>query len=151
MRTITRDIAGAFIFSKDSKILLGKTGKGGVYEDMWVVPGGGIEDGETKLNAVKREAEEEVGLVIKVHQIEPVDKPSHGESKKILRDTKEEILVKMTFWDFKVQLDKDAKDIELNLRDDMSEARFFSMEDLNNMQLGGGTKASLISMGYLRV
>ena len=55
MRTIKRDIAGAFIFSNDNHVLLGKNIKGGVYEDLWVVPGGGIDEGESKVEAARRE------------------------------------------------------------------------------------------------
>lgn len=38
MRTIKRDIAGALLFSNDGHVLIGKNVKGGVYEDLWVVP-----------------------------------------------------------------------------------------------------------------
>ncbi|MBX6334015.1 NUDIX domain-containing protein [Candidatus Saccharibacteria bacterium] len=61
MRTIKRDVVGAFIFSSDNKILLGKSRKGGVYHGTWMVPGGGIEEGETMRDAVIREIREEVG------------------------------------------------------------------------------------------
>ena len=62
MRTIHRDIVGGFIFSKDNKLLLGKNRKGGVYEGSFVVPGGGIEEGETKEIALQREMKEETGI-----------------------------------------------------------------------------------------
>lgn len=64
MRTIQRDIVGAFIFSSDNKLLLGKSIKGGVYPDYWIVPGGGMEPDETKVEAVKRETLEETGIDI---------------------------------------------------------------------------------------
>ena len=55
MRTIYRDIVGGFIFSKDAKLLLGKNRKGGVYEGCYLVPGGGVEEGETNEAALERE------------------------------------------------------------------------------------------------
>ena len=58
-----RDIVGAFMFSNDGFVLLGKSGAGGVYQDMWLCPGGGIDPGETKLQALKREVMEEVSLI----------------------------------------------------------------------------------------
>jgi len=63
MRTIYRDIVGAFIFSKDGYTLHGKSTRG-TYDGCWIVPGGGIEDGESKEEAGNREILEEVGLDI---------------------------------------------------------------------------------------
>jgi 8-oxo-dGTP diphosphatase len=56
-----RDIVGAFIFSSDKHILLGKSRRGGAYSGRWIVPGGGIEPGESKVAAVIRETQEETG------------------------------------------------------------------------------------------
>ena len=64
MRTIQRDIVGGFIFSADGKLLLGKNRKGGVYEGLFVVPGGGVDTGETKPQALRREMLEETGIDI---------------------------------------------------------------------------------------
>jgi len=87
MRTIKRDIVGAFIFSNDQQILLGKNGKGGVYEDLWVIPGGGIDDGESKRKALARDVQEEVGMDISGAKITGLDEVLTGQSKKVLRDS----------------------------------------------------------------
>jgi len=149
MRVINRDIAGAFIFSSDGKVLLGKSTQGGAYEDLWVVPGGGIEPGESKLEALKREIKEELGLNLEDSQIEPITTQSQGQSEKDIKETGERALVKMTFWDFKVTLSQPADQVKFSLDDDLSEAKFFTMNELPKLKLGGGTSGSLKRMGYL--
>jgi ADP-ribose pyrophosphatase YjhB (NUDIX family) len=56
MRKIKREIVSALIFSGGGKIFLGKKDMktGGVYCDCWHIPGGGIEDGENKRDALIR-------------------------------------------------------------------------------------------------
>ena len=55
MRTIKREIVDGILLSNDGRVLIGKNVKGGVYEDLWVIPGGGIDEGETAEDALKRE------------------------------------------------------------------------------------------------
>lgn len=55
LRVVKRNVVGVFIFSKDNKLLLGKTIKGGVYTDNWVVPDGRLEDGETEHEVLIRD------------------------------------------------------------------------------------------------
>ena len=149
MRTIHRDIVGAFILSSDDQVLLGKTGAGGVYQDLWVVPGGGIETGETKLEAVVREVREEVGLNISDYDIEQLEGEPTGQSEKTLKMTDETVIVEMTFYDFKVSIPKSAKDIKLSLDDDLAEAMFFPLNSLASLRLGGATRDRFTKLGYL--
>lgn len=149
MRTIERDIVGAFIFSKDGKILLGQSISGGVYEDQWVVPGGGIEPGETKLEAVIRETKEEVGIDISGAEIEEILGTSTGKSEKKLRDTGEQVLVVMEFFDFKVNLPVESTDVQLKFDDDLSKAQWFSSTDLQELQLGVPTQNTLSKIGFI--
>ena len=97
MRTIHRDIVGGFIFSNDGKLLLGKNRKGGVYEGSFVVPGGGVDDGETREAALRREMLEETGIDIQTATIQPFNQSS-GEHEKTLHETGERVFVKMKFY-----------------------------------------------------
>ena len=46
MREIERTIVSGLVFSKDGKLLMGlkDPAKGGVYPDVWHIPGGGIDE-----------------------------------------------------------------------------------------------------------
>ncbi|MDK2012529.1 MULTISPECIES: NUDIX domain-containing protein [unclassified Deinococcus] len=50
---------GALVWRKDGRVLLVRTTK---WRGLWGVPGGKVEWGETLLDAVQREFQEEVGL-----------------------------------------------------------------------------------------
>lgn len=65
MRTIRIRVAGILIH--DGKILLVKHEKNN--ETYWLLPGGGIEYGESVENALIREFQEEVGIDIKVGKL----------------------------------------------------------------------------------
>jgi len=58
----TRIRASAVIFDEAQKVLLVRQ-----VEDLWVLPGGGVEQGETILAGLRRELKEETGL-----DIEPI-------------------------------------------------------------------------------
>ena len=149
MRTIERDIVGAFIFSSDNKVLLGHNKKGGVYQNQLIVPGGGIEEGESKLDAVKRETLEETGIDISGATIIEIDGVSVGESEKTLRDLGERVMVKMNFHDFKVQLGSQAQETEMRFEDDYAEARWYTPEELSKAEIGPATKATLEKLAFL--
>ncbi len=146
MRTIQRDIVGAFIFSSDKKILLGK---GGVYKDCWLVPGGGIEPGETSEEAVIREVLEETGIDISHFKLQPMNGALSGESEKTLRDTQEKVLVAMNFYNYTVEIPIPSEQIKLITVDDFLEPRWFRSDELYHVELSPPTKTSLIKIGFI--
>jgi nucleoside triphosphatase len=61
MKQYPEPIAGAFIFNQENKLFLMKSHK---WSDMYVIPGGHVEIGETFHEALEREVKEETGLSI---------------------------------------------------------------------------------------
>ncbi len=149
LRTIKRDIVGAFIFSSDGKLLLGKNIKGGVYPDHWVIPGGGIEPNETKIDALKREIKEETGIDITTAEIEQIEGVLNGQSEKVLRETGEKVLVDMDFYNFKVTLQEKTDTVELIHEDDFTDAQWFDVKELGDLKLSPPTVTTLQKIGIL--
>lgn len=143
MRTIKRDIVGAFIFSADGKLLLGKTG---VYNKSYCVPGGGIEKGETVIEALNREISEETGVDISGEKQSFLFN-STGRSEKTLRDTGERVNVKMNFINYRVDLDAPADDVVIKAEDDFYDAEWFQLEALTSMNVSPPTIEALKRMG----
>jgi 8-oxo-dGTP pyrophosphatase MutT (NUDIX family) len=148
MRTIKRDIVGGFFFSKDNRVLLGKNRKGGVYEGSYVVPGGGIEDEETHDQALRREMMEEAGLDISKGQIDQINIAT-GEHEKTLPGSGERVLVKMTFYDYRIVLPDNAEDIHVTAEDDWAEPRWFTAKELASQPVGDPTRRTLQKIGFL--
>lgn len=148
MKTIHRDIASAFIVSADEKLLLGRNKKGGVYQGALVIPGGGIEVGETKLEALTREMWEEVKIDIAGANISELGE-STGESEKYVKDLGEVALVKMTFFDYLVRLERVASEIDVTSEDDFEFVGWFPLLELDGLHLGPAPRATLARKGWV--
>lgn len=148
MRTLHRDIAGGFIFSKDGKLLLGKNRKGGVYEGSFVVPGGGVDDGETKEVALRREMLEETGIDTNNATVTPLYQSS-GEHEKTLRDTGERVFVKMDFYNYRIELSQNADEVVIKTDDDWYQPRWFFIDELKNANLSEPTRKTLVATGII--
>lgn len=152
MRKIQRDIVGAVIISKDNKLLLGMKDpkKGGVYSDCWLIPGGGIDEGETEVEAIIREVKEETGIDVVNYEIELIDYKGTGESEKVLKDTGEKVLCEMHFKTYKVIIDdKNADDIVISLDDDLAEYQWSNFDDLKDIKLAPPSVDVFTKLGYL--
>lgn len=146
MRVVERQIAGAFIFSKDGFILLGKNDKGGVYKDCWLVPGGGVEGSETHEEAVKREVAEEVGLDITDEAIRYVEGEFTGESEKVVDG--ETVLVRMQFHNFQIDMSHNADELKVEAGDGFVDVCWVQLSELKNKQLSPGVAEILSILGY---
>jgi 8-oxo-dGTP pyrophosphatase MutT (NUDIX family) len=151
MRTITRDIVAALIFSSDDKLLLGMTevARGGAYSGYWVIPCGGIEEDETKLEALQREILEETTINIKPYEIELVDDTAKGESEKTLKNTGERALVKMNFFDYEIHIPKLSSEVGAKPTEELVRLEWVALKDLSHTKLSPPTTKLLKKLGHI--
>lgn len=138
MRTIKRDIASAVIISKDNRILMGRqdSKRKGVYPNCWHIPGGGVEDGETFVQAMQREVYEEVGIDVSKYKAVLLDDTDSAKALKQFKDSDEIVKVEMKFHDYKIVLhDHNSKDAEIKLQDDLIKFKWFDIDSLANVKL----------------
>jgi len=152
MREINREIVSAVLISKDNKIFVAKYSQpGGVYPDCWHIPGGGIEDGEGQITALKREIMEEVGLDIQNCNIELIDNEEYGDSEKILRPTREKVICHMHFNDYKVDINLNADEIKIHFTDDeFNEFQWVKITDVKNLNITPPSIKLFKKMGYIK-
>ena len=152
MREIHRNIVGVVVISKEGKIFLVRSSPTykGSYEGFWVIPGGGIEEGETALQAVIRETREETGIDISQYQINLVNDTRTGKSEKTLKTTGERVLVKMNFSEFTVVIsDSLTSDMTVTLSPEHSEYKWFDKEDLKEVTMSPPTLGLFKQLGYI--
>lgn len=153
MRTINREIVSGHIYSSDGKLLMARNTNpetGVIYGDCWKIPGGGVEQGETQLETLIREVQEEVGIDISNLKIELVDDSMTGEGEKKLRETGEKVLAKMKFFTYKVVLDKPAEQLSVVLdTHEFNEYRWFDLSDLKTIKLSPPSIELFTKLGFL--
>ena len=72
------DVAVGILIQPDGSFLLTTRPRGKVYQGYWEFPGGKLEAGENVLDALRRELQEELGIVVqsaRAWQVETVDYP----------------------------------------------------------------------------
>jgi len=149
MKSIQRTIVSAILVSSDNKILLGKNREGGVYPDCWHIPGGGVDEGETKEEALTREIREEVGIDISETNPQLVSDSDTGKSVKTDKDSGEQFKVEMHFNVYEVHLEKDADIIEVSLDDDLIEYKWVSKEELSKYKHTPPSEKLFKSLGWI--
>lgn len=153
MRTIQRQIVSALLFSKDNKLFMGKKDpkEGGVYADCWHIPGGGIDQNESKHDALQREIKEEVGIDISDYTFELVDDKNIGTAEKTLKETGERVLVTMHFSVYKIRiLDKKHNEIRAHLNDDLVTYKWFNLSELQTIPLTPPSITLFKKLGYIK-
>jgi len=145
-----RDIVSAVILSADNKLLFGKKNpqRGGVYLDKWHIPGGGIEQGEDRITALKREVLEEAGIVIEGAAIQELDSLGSSETLKKL-PTGEVVPLQMQFFVYLVQLSEKADQIHAQAGDDFSELLWVSQDRIAEYPLTPPSISLFLRLGWL--
>jgi 8-oxo-dGTP pyrophosphatase MutT (NUDIX family) len=150
MREIKRNIVSGMIVSKDNKILIGSGRDGSVYNDCWLIPGGGIDEGETKLQTLVREIKEEAGIDVSDYEPELVENAATGKSEKTLRDTGERVLVHMKFFTYRINIPKLAENIKTQAGDDLIELSWVPIDKLNAYTISPPSKKLFKKLGYIK-
>ena len=151
MKTIQREIVSAFIFSRDDLLVLGQGQKGSVYENTWMVPGGGIKKPETPSEALLREVMEETGIDITGARIDRLAGEPTGQNKRFVKRIGELALVRMRFHPFMVRLDASAANTPVVSGDDFTSAQWVHPSQFETMRLSPLTEKYLRELGLLAI
>ncbi len=122
--------------------------KGGVYADCWHIPGGGIEEGEDKIKALKREISEEVGIDISLFKIDLIDNKGKGVSTKKLKNGKE-VKCYMQFNVYKVDIPLASKMVKVNLTDDLEKCLWLDLKKVGDYKLTPPSVQLFKRLGWL--
>jgi 8-oxo-dGTP pyrophosphatase MutT (NUDIX family) len=149
MRTLHRDIVSTIIFSKDGKLLQAHKDpkSGGVYADCWHIPGGGVDNGETKERALVREIKEELGVDLSGYTPTLVDDIGRGNSIKTLPDG-EQVNCEMKFYIYRVDLATNAADTKITPGDDIKEFRWTDLAELSSIKITPPSVELFKRLGY---
>jgi len=130
-RNLRIRVAG-FLLNEKNELLLVKHQKHG--REYWLLPGGGVEYGETLKQALEREIVEEVGLKVKVQNMVLVHDSIHpGGDRHIVNIY------------FKIKAKK-VKKITANSDNILKEAGFFSIRSFSKLLFYPGIKNDIISL-----
>jgi len=114
-------VGSAVLIENNGKYLLGKRNKKN-YQNFWIIPGGKVEWGENLEVAAKREIKEETNLEIDIVKFI---------TWKEIINTKDDYHRYVFFFLGKL---KDASKIDIQTPEDISEARFFSVEEIKKLE-----------------
>ena len=128
---------------------MGKGWPGSVYNDSWLIPGGGVDEGETKLQTLVREIQEEAGLDVSGYEAELVEDNATGESEKTLKETGERVLVHMHFFTYRINIPELSDDIKVQAGDDLVELEWVSIDKLSQYKLSSPSENLFKKLGYI--
>jgi len=110
-------VGSAVVVVKNGKILLGKRNKKNMF-GKWVLPGGRVEWGETIKETAVREIKEETNL-----DIEIIKFINHFEIMNLPEDFHRVVFFHLA----------EAKNDDIRVSDDLSEAGFFTLDEIKQM------------------
>lgn len=152
LREIDRVTVSTLIISGDGSLLLGQrnSARGGSHPHRWHIPGGEVEEGESSAEAALRKTHQEVGLRFTQEQLIAVPFVGEGESVRTL-DSGETVWCRMKLVRFELHLDRtvDELDEEATPGGDLFALRWFSPEELLDIEQVTGGKEFLIRAGYI--
>jgi len=125
-------VTSAVLVISDGKFLLGERNKKNC-NGYWVIPGGGVKFGETIRDAAIREIKEETGL-----DVEIIDFIGHREAIGISDNYHSVIFFHLA----------KPKNLEINAGDDISKAKFFSIEEIKKLKLVESAEWALKKAGF---
>lgn len=149
MRTLNRIIVSAVIESSDGNVLLcKKPDTNSIYAGKWVIPGGGVEDGEDFRTALIREMREEVGLDVAPYEHILVDE-SGDSQEKYLRDTGETVWAVMQFYTYHIVLPTPAAETRIVIDDEHVAFQFVPITDLASFDMPQPSLRLFTKIGYI--
>jgi len=125
-------VGSAVLIEKDGRFLLGERNKEN-YKGYWVIPGGGVNLGETIKDAGIREIKEETGLDVEIvkfighREIINIPENYHG----------------VVFF----HLGK-PKHTDIKAKEDISQAKFFSIDEIKKLKLAESAEWALKEAGF---
>lgn len=121
----------ASILDSDGRILLTRRADNG----QWCLPGGRMESGESAAEACEREVFEETGLEVRVKRL--VGVYSHPDQLVVYPDGKKAHIVALHF-------EVEITGGEMGLSDETTEVGYFTLEEVEGMQLLGRHKERIL-------
>lgn len=140
---------GALLLDSNERVLLGRKDAkdGGVYSECWHAPGGGIEEGEARLQALQRELQEEIGILVEASFCELLDETGTGSANKRLASG-EVVRVQMRFSMYVIHVTDELK-LQVTPRSEFQELRWFERAELAAIPLTPPGTALFRKLGWL--
>jgi len=121
----------AAIFDEQGRVLLTKRQDNG----QWCLPSGGVEPGESVAEGCEREVFEETGLKVKVNRL--VGVYSHPDQLTVYSEKDKYQIIALHF-------EADVIDGELGLSDETSDFGYFTLDEIDGMDMLGRHKERII-------
>jgi ADP-ribose pyrophosphatase YjhB (NUDIX family) len=125
-------VGSAVVVTKDDRVLLGRRNKKNAF-GKWVLPGGRVGWGETIADAAVREAKEETGLDVGIKKL-----ICHKEIIATHADYHRVVFFHLA----------EAKNDKIVVGDDLSEAGFFTIDEIKGMDILESVELVLREAGF---